>query len=134
MDNQSISSFPKKMSKPIANKTNIVALNGIDACWNNAFIDFRADQVDGQESLNYDELDPGDDATTTHDEGQVVVAIKTNKPSVSNPNIALASVYSAMSNVALTILSSGVNSQGAHELLAIFSPIFYCWASSWLGA
>ncbi len=29
------SSFPKKMSKPIANKANIIALDNVDSRWNN---------------------------------------------------------------------------------------------------
>jgi hypothetical protein len=83
------SSFPKKMPKPIANKANIVALDDVDSRWNNVLTNFEADQVDGQESLGYDELDPGDDATTTHSKVQVVAIIKTSKSGVSMPNIAL---------------------------------------------
>ncbi len=83
------SSFPKKMSKPIANKANIIALDIADSHWSNVLTNFEADQVDGQESLGYDESNPGDDATTTHSKLQVVAISNTSKPSVSMPNIAL---------------------------------------------
>lgn len=83
------SSFPKKKSKPIANKANIIALDNVDSHWNNVLTNFEADQVDGQESLGYDESNPRDDATTTHSKVQVVAIIKTSKLGVSMPNIAL---------------------------------------------
>jgi hypothetical protein len=42
------------MSKPIANKANIIALDNVDSRWNNVLTNFEADQVDGQECLGYD--------------------------------------------------------------------------------
>jgi hypothetical protein len=76
------------MWKPIANKANIIAIDSVDSHWNNVLTNFEADQVDGQESLGYDESNPGDDATTTHSKLQVVAISNTSKPSFSMPNIA----------------------------------------------
>jgi hypothetical protein len=46
------------MWKPIANKANIIAIDSVDSHWNNVLTNFEADQVDGQESLGYDESNP----------------------------------------------------------------------------
>ncbi len=79
MDSESII-LSQEDVKTNANKANIIALDNVDSCWNNVLTNFEADQVDGQESLGYDESNRGDDATTTHSKVQVVAIIKTSKP------------------------------------------------------
>jgi hypothetical protein len=113
----------KKKMATTTKKVDTLALDDVGVHWNNAFCDFEVDQVDGTESLGYDELDPRNDIAIAPKEVQVVVAIITSKLGVSKHDVASTFVYSVLPNVASCIRTNVVQSQGPHELIAMLSHV-----------